>query len=339
MPPIITSQTNIVTVKFTSDWSSNDDGFQFQYQLVCGGIFAADNGNISSPNYPQPYAGERTCEYDIAAPLGNVVALNILDFDIESHSLCEFDNLEIFDGFVADNSTSMGRFCGQTKPPGPFISSFNHLRVHFSSDSSVNGRGFVASYSFVDVECGGIVKDSSELIKSPMETDGDGVYKSNQLCRWLVYAPVGHVIQMNFINFELEKDTVCKYDFVKIFNNGSGRGEVMGPFCGSNAPKVITTLDNVATLLFQSDSSNSKEGFTISLAFIDSNKLCGANYFSSQGFIRSPGKPEYLPNKDCEWIITVPNRQQIELTFNYFDMESHSECRFDKLEIRNGGNR
>ena len=339
MPPILTSQTNLITVKFTSDWSSSEEGFQFQYQLVCGGIFTADNGKISSPNYPQPYAGERACEYDISAPLGKVIVLNVEDLDIEMHSICEFDNLEIFDGFVNDNATSLGRFCGQTKPPGPFVSSFNHLRVHFNSDASVNGRGFVANYSFVDVECGGIVKDSHELIKSPMETDGNGVYKHNSNCRWLVYAPPGHVIQMNFIKFDLEKDSACKYDFIQIFNNGSGRGEAMGPFCGSNAPKIVTTLDNIATILFATDSSNSKEGFTISLVFIDANKLCGANYFSSQGIIRSPGKLEYLPNKDCEWVITVPNGQQIELTFNYFEMENHADCRFDKLEIRNGGNR
>jgi cubilin len=125
---------------------------------------------------------------------------------------------------------------------------------------------------------------------------------------------------------------------VKIFNNGSGRGEAMGPFCGTNAPKVITTVDNLATVLFQTDSSTAKEGFTISLAFIEGSKLCGGNYVASHGFIRSPGKPEYLANKDCEWIVTVPNGQQIELQFNYFELEPHTICRFDGLEIRNGGN-
>lgn len=313
-------------------------GFQFQYELVCGGIFTASTGNISSPNYPNAYAGERNCEYDISAPQGKVIAFTVLDFDIETHSICEFDNLQIFDGFQADNATSLGRFCGQTKP-GAFISTFNHLHIHFSSDASINGRGFVANYSFIDVECGGIVKDSNEVIKSPMDTDGNGVYKSNAVCRWLIYAPKGYVIQMNFISFELEQDSMCKYDFVKIFNNGSGMGDAVGPFCGTNAPKVITSTDNIATVLFQTDSSTAKDGFTISLAFIDGSKLCGANYFSSQGTLRSPGMPEYLPNKECEWIVTVPNGQQIELTFNYFDMEQHATCRFDGLEIRNGGNR
>jgi cubilin len=190
-------------LRFTTDWSKNDDGFQFQYQLICGGIYTADNGIISSPNYPNPYAGERTCEYDIAAPQGKVIVLTVVDLDVEKHSVCEFDNLEIFDGADADNATSFGRFCGDVKP-GIFTSTFNHLHVHFSSDASINGRGFKANYTFVDVECGGLIKDPNEIIKSPMETDGTGVYKSNAECRWLVFAPKGYVIQMNFINFELE---------------------------------------------------------------------------------------------------------------------------------------
>src|SRR5690349_3427276 len=115
-PPLITSQTNVVTVKFTSDWSSNEDGFQFSYQLVCGGIFTSDSGVISSPGYPKPYDGERNCEFDISAPQGKVIVLEVQDFDIEAHSGCDFDNFEVFDGFAADNSTSLGRFCGQEKP-------------------------------------------------------------------------------------------------------------------------------------------------------------------------------------------------------------------------------
>lgn len=264
--------------------------------------------------------------------------LNVVDFDMEQHSACDFDNLEIFDGFQADNATSFGRFCGQVKP-GTLVSTFNHMHVHFSSDASINGRGFNANYSFVDVECGGIVKDASELIKSPMDTDANGLYKSNAECRWLVYAPKGFVIQMNFVSFDLEMDAHCKYDYVKVFNNGSGMGDEVGPFCGSNIPKTLTTTDNIATILFKSDASTAKEGFSISLSFIDGSKLCGANFFSSHGVIRSPGTPEYLPNKECEWSITVPNGQQIEINFKYFEMEEHTTCRYDGLEIRNGANR
>lgn len=206
--------------------------------------------------------------------MGNAIVLNILDLDIEQHSACEFDYLEIFSGPYADNSTSLGRFCGDIKPGlfTSFRSQHNVLRVHFTTDPSIFGRGFLANYTFVDVKCGGIISDERELIKPPMDTDSSGFYQSNAKCQWLVFAPKGFVIQINILNFELELDTQCKYDFVKIFNNGSTNGEVIGPFCGTNIPKVITTTSNLATILFQSDGSTSKDGFTIGFNFVEASK-------------------------------------------------------------------
>lgn len=237
---------------------------------VCGGIYTSESGTLQSPNYPNNYEGDRSCEYDIIAPQGKVIVLNVVDFEIEQHSTCEFDYLQIFDGSKADNSTRLGRFCGDKKP-GIFTSTFNHMHIEFASDASVFGRGFKANYTFVDIECGGLIKDSKETVKPPMDTSTD-VYKPNLQCRWLIQAPEGFVIQMNIINFDLELDTQCKYDYIKIFNNGSGNGDQIGPFCGSNAPKVITTIDNLATILFVSDSSTSKDGFTITFNFIESSR-------------------------------------------------------------------
>lgn len=238
---------------------------------VCGGIHTADEGVIQSPNYPNNYDGDRQCEYDIIAPQGKVIVLNVLDFDIEQHSTCEFDYLQIFDSSSSDNSTTLGRYCGDDKP-GTLTSSFNHMHIHFSSDASVFGRGFQANYTFVDVKCGGLIRDAKELIRPPMDTDENGLYQTNSLCKWLVVAPKGHVIQMNFLNFELEHDSRCKYDYLTIFNNGSGNGGQIGPYCGNTIPKVITTVDNIATIVFASDGSTSKEGFTISFNFIDGSK-------------------------------------------------------------------
>lgn len=265
----------------------------------------------------------------------------MLDIDIESNNECQFDALEIFDSIFLDDSASLGRFCGQTKPSSAFVSSFNHMTVRFLSDAKLSGRGFQANYSFIDAGCGGILNNASSVITPPGDTDKDGSYKHDSDCRWLVHAPIGHVIQMTFLKFDLSQDKDCKHDFVTIFNNGSGKGEAVGPFCGKKAPKILTTPDNTATVLFHSGSTSSNEGFTISLDFIDATRLCGGNFFSSHGVIRSPGSPYYLTNKVCEWTITAPQNQQIELVFVYFELEGElqSDCKSDLLEIRNGGDR
>lgn len=262
--------------------------------------------------------------------------------DIEYHADCTYDNLEIFDG-AGGFKTKLGTFCGQKKPPSTFVSSFNHLTVVFSSDQSTSGRGFQANYSFVDVSCGGMIFNASSIITAPSFTDKDGSYKPSPDCRWLVCAPLDHVIQMTFVNFDLDQSRDCKHDFVTIFNNDSSSGEALGPFCGRKAPKIITTTHNIATVLFHSDSTASNDAFSISLAFIDTRKLCGGQFYSTRGSIRSPGRPKYLGDQNCEWIINAPPGQQIELTFDYFELEGGGlitkECRYDWLEIRNGGDR
>lgn len=62
---------------------------------------------------------------------------------------------------------------------------------------------------------------------------------------------------------------------------------------------------------------------------------CGGKYYTSSGILRSPGYPEEYPsNKDCVWIIQAPHGQQIALNVSKFDLEAHSTCKFDYLEIR-----
>lgn len=270
IPPPINSITNLVLIKFVTDWSNQLEGFELKYSMVCGGVFQNDTGIIKSPGYPRVYDGDQTCIYDIEAPLGKVVALDFIDFDMEAHDGCEFDSLEIYDGHDS-NATSLGMFCSGDKP-APIVSSYNILHLVFQVDASIGGKGFYANYSFIDVDCGGILRNPNTVIKSPMEVDGDGVYKSNAKCQWVIVAPPKHIIQLNFLSFELEDDNHCQYDFVSIFNNGTGRGERLGPYCGNNVPPILTSVDNIITIIFQTDQSTAKTGFTASLSFIESDK-------------------------------------------------------------------
>lgn len=62
---------------------------------------------------------------------------------------------------------------------------------------------------------------------------------------------------------------------------------------------------------------------------------CGGNINSPVGVIRSPGFPDnYEALKNCEWVISAPNGQQIELIVNNFTLEYQDDCAFDYLEIR-----
>jgi len=62
---------------------------------------------------------------------------------------------------------------------------------------------------------------------------------------------------------------------------------------------------------------------------------CGGTYYTQTGMIHSPNWPgNYGHDKECTWIIKVQPGRQVKLNFTIFDMENHTDCRFDFLELR-----
>ena len=102
----------------------------------CGGGYYSGNRTITSPNYPGNYPTGTECIYSIYQPVGNVIMLNFLDIEIESHSTnpnchAEFairlDNLEIRDGLTL--TSPLLRFVCGTEIPAPIQSSQNRLKI------------------------------------------------------------------------------------------------------------------------------------------------------------------------------------------------------------------
>lgn len=108
------------------------------------------------------------------------------------------------------------------------------------------------------------------------------------------------------------------------------------------------------TLVFRSDSSIAREGFSANYVALDGSQVCGGVYHSTIGSkylltelystvclhfcflgIRSPDWPNnYGHDRECSWKIQVPVGQQIMLNFTVFDLENHTNCNYDFLEIR-----
>ena len=69
------------------------------------------------------------------------------DFELEAHLECAYDRVELFDG---DDATAplIGRYCGSTRPrPDTVVAQSNRLYMTFSSDASVQRRGFSAVHA------------------------------------------------------------------------------------------------------------------------------------------------------------------------------------------------
>ncbi|XP_065583611.1 tolloid-like protein 1, partial [Artemia franciscana] len=336
LPPIIRSSSNHLFVKFRSDYSVSHGGFRARYSTICGGEFTAESGIIKSPFYPSHYPGNKECIFKIGLPPGRAVSLEFQEFALERSISCMFDYLEIRDGDDS-NSTLIGRYCGgPDRIPPPIVSTQNFLWLKFRTDSSSHDRGFYANYSSIDVGCGGIVTNSSGTIASPLHPQA---YPHGITCRWIIKGEPGSVIRLTFQTFSLERSASCKFDYVEVFDNrsvsmGSGR---IGRFCGQTTPPVLTTVDNIMTVVFKADSSIAAEGFTAVYSILNTTHAFGGDFYTGFGSISSPAYPAMYPaNRDCVWTIYYRYGYQLLLSVLDFQFESHDRCSFDYLEIRNG---
>ncbi|TGZ53188.1 Cubilin [Temnothorax longispinosus] len=338
MPPAIKSNSNKLVVLFKSDWSYESEGFTLSYETLCGGEFHEGTGIIKSPFYPNPYHHSTTCIYEIIQPSGKGIILTMEDMDIEGRDQnCYYDYVEIFDG-DNENATNLAKLCGdeENMPDTPYYSTHNFMYIKFTTDNSIDGRGFKANYTTIDRRCGGLLKQPSGVIQPPLE---NGFYVDNEECIWTIQAPPGYVIQLTWMSFNLEYHVHCVHDYVNIYENYTlSDKNIIATYCGTTKPPDLTTQDSTLTILFHTDSSVTSDGFVATYIFMDMSKVCGGHYSKENGIIKSPNYPDHYPNKkECVWIIEAQNRHRIILTVNHFELERHASCVFDYLEIRNGG--
>uniref|UniRef100_A0A669EKT9 Cubilin n=1 Tax=Oreochromis niloticus TaxID=8128 RepID=A0A669EKT9_ORENI len=333
-PPPIQTTGPAAWIHFHSDFSVSDRGFHITYTTSpsdpgCGGTFTDSEGIIISPNWPNNYNHNRQCIYLIRLPEGGQVALNFTDMDLESHSGCAFDYVEVRPIYT---DPLIGKYCGNTLP-APVLSSSNVLWIRFKSDSSVSRAGFRAVYTVGEI-CSLTENILHGQFHSPYHPNA---YPHNKVCEWVInHVSPGNLIRLTFESFNLEYHTNCNFDYLEVYDNGTVLGKL---YCGRSVPPSITSTDNQLTLLFVSDSSLNTEGFSASYISINASTDCGQTFTTPTGSFSSPNYPQYYPNsRDCIFKIIVDVNMQIMLNFTDFELEGlHPSCSFDFVEIRDGG--
>ncbi|XP_078369213.1 uncharacterized protein LOC144653157 isoform X3 [Oculina patagonica] len=113
---------------------------------ACSKTLVESTGFILSPYYPGFYAPNSHCSWLITAPVGNVIRLEVLDFQLEHGPRCATDNMEVIDGRNFGEH-SLGKFCGE-EIPAVIESSGNTALITFRSDKDIQRTGFKLHYSF-----------------------------------------------------------------------------------------------------------------------------------------------------------------------------------------------
>ena len=333
IPPVLTSFSNIMHVKFTSDASVSDLGFSSSFITLpaheaCGGEIRQNFGIIRSPRYPSRYPSGLSCEWTIIGQPGSQIKLNITDFQIEEPSSSGncYDYLEIRQGSLA-NSPLIAKICGSSLRQRIFIGFTNQIYVRFVTDRSVSGRGFQIAFDSATTGCGGTLSSPSGSIMSP---NFPLPYDHLADCYWTIKGSRGSRIILSMPIMNLEDHSSCRYDFVEV-RQTSSTGQFLGKFCNdTSAPARIETNSSSVWIRFRSDANTAGNGFMINYKTSCSEITLN----SMHGVIQSPGYPGSYPlGSNCSWIIEAPLGNRVNLSFSMLDLYLSRNCQRDYVLV------
>ena len=119
--------------------------------------------------------------------------------------------------------------------------------------------------SLIAFNCGGIETKSSGSITSP----GFPLpYPNDVLCTWMIVAPRGHKVSIEFTNFKLEQDTDCSKDYLLIRDGSSTTSTAIGRYCGTSLPRKVLSSGNSIWLQLKADCKIPNNGFKMTWKFM-----------------------------------------------------------------------
>ncbi|KAM4604952.1 CUB domain-containing protein 2 [Polymixia lowei] len=299
--------------------------------VKCGGILSASSGNISSPNFPGLYPYNVQCAWLIVVAEGSSVLLTFDHFELEYHASCAYDYIKIYNGVSEDEGNLLGTYCGDISPP-QFTSSWNVMSILFHSDRHVARRGFAVSYR-KDM-CGGVLTGLSGIISSPGYPQD---YSNNADCSWTIHVSNSTVVSLVFLDFQLENNEGCNFDFVALFDGPTVTHRHLGNYCGGDKPPNTVTTSNQLLVVFKSDFNIGGRGFK---AYYYSGE-CQQVLSAVNGNFSSPHFPNIYPNNiNCHWTVTLAAGYRIKLFFPVMELEDRNslsdECDYDSVTVYDG---
>jgi hypothetical protein len=314
-PAPVTSTGGTMLVRFTSDYSYSNGGWNASYTTIAAppvycsgqssltsasGSFSDGSGNSNN------YGDNASCSW-LIEPAGAIsITLTFNSFATEAG----MDFVKVYDNSTSP-ATQMGSYSGNSLPSAITVNSGSML-VEFTSNTTTTATGWDASYTSTQppppppVACSG-----TTTLTAPMGTFDDGSgstanYSDNADCSWVINPANMASITLTFSAF----DTQSGQDLVQVYDNSTSPATILGAFSGSTIPSPITLTGNNMLVTFTSNASTNAAGWAAS--YTSSNTSSGIADLSSGKTVSIYPNPFHhtatlsfstVPNEICELIM------------------------------------
>jgi len=332
LPPKIGTSGNSLHLVFKTDSIHSKKGWTAFFQSFnsksCSGVELLTNvkDTILVGNTALNYENNLRCGWHIQPNDSNTRSIY---FKMNNILLANGDIVSVYDYDVTP--PQLIKSYQQSNDTGEFAILSSHIFVEFLTDSAATQSGWSASYEASNAFCvqGAFFKSDRGKI-----TDGspNGVdYANNSNCSWLIY-PDSNV----FINLRFNRFNTQRRDSVTVYDGATTSDSILGKYSFNRIPPSINSSGNKMLITFKSNGQGTRNGWEarfISLPLPYCNGTTSLVDTVGRFNDGSDNGIQYGPNSNCAWLIQPPKATNIELEFDYFDLESN-----DELRIYNGPN-
>jgi len=192
-----------------------------------------------------------------------------------------------------------------------------------------------------EYSCGSIVDNT---LTSPGYPNS---YPDDLDCVYHVSITNGMALSIYFNDFDVEDESSCSYDYLKIADENN---QIIGVYCGQRSGQTVYVTGQYAVISFHTDGSVQERAYQLFFSHVPIGEVTTPRSATTQvpyttpqsyscgsvanNILKSPGYPSDYPNNmDCVYRVPTSQDMALRIYFNDFDLEYESSCGFDYLKI------